>query len=408
MKNWINKYLITAGALSIVLAGTSCKDETKKKPAEGNNGNTEATVANVSPEWSQLFIKNEGWFGGDGIFGIPMDGKEFVTATDSTITLFTFGDTMIGHHDGKTLVPEDFQMINNSVGILQGNTPNKSQISFHWKEGEDPKDKALFKPITPNSETDDYYWLGDGFVNTEGDDNLYIFAYPVREKDTTGIGGFNFQQVGVNLIQIPKGSKPPYLDHAQLETPFFDSETQTSFGSAIYVNTRSAGAPDPDGYVYTYAVSNQEGTKGLLVARVQPKNYVKFDQWRFWNGQDWVPEMGEAIIIARDVSNEMSVSPTSDGKIVLTYQRFTMGPEVAIQIGESLVGPFGEPEIVYRTTENETNETYFTYNAKAYPHLSKPGTLLASYNVNSFDFWADILKDPNLYRPRFLEIPLER
>ncbi|RIV46108.1 MULTISPECIES: DUF4185 domain-containing protein [Flagellimonas] len=407
MKNWINGMTIRVSILSIVMTSIGCKDKTKETPIADNNKEPETIVAVTSPKWSQLFIKNEGWFGGDGIFGIPMDGKEFVAATDSTVTLFTFGDTMIGHHDGQSLQPEDFLMINNSVGILKGKEPNADNITFYWKESEGQQAKALFKPNTPNSRPHDYYWLGDGFVNTEGDENLYVFAYPVREKDTTGIGGFNFEQVGVNLLQIPKNSTPPYLDHTQLETPFFDSATQTSFGSAIYVNTESAGAPDPDGHIYTYAVSNQEGTKGLLVARVLPEYLTKFDHWKFWNGQDWVAEMEEAIMIAKDVSNEMSVSPLSDGRIVLTYQRFTMGPEVAIQIGESLVGPFEEPEIVYLTTENDTHKTYFTYNAKAYPHLSKPGTLLASYNVNSFDFWADILKDPNLYRPRFLEISLE-
>lgn len=396
------------GVAAITLLFTSCVDKKETKKNDKDSApEVNVAMAGESTVWSELFIKNEGWFGGDGIFGIPMDGKEFVPATESTVTLFTFGDTMIGHHDGETLLPEDFLMINNSVGILTGKEPDSEKITFHWKQSSEGKAEGLFKPNTENARPHDYYWLGDGFVNTEGDDNLYIYAYPVREKDTTGIGGFTFEQVGVNLLQIPKNSQPPYVEHKQLETPFFDSETQTSFGSAIYVNTASAGAPNPDGYIYTYAVSNQDGTKGLLVARALPKDFVNFGQWKFWNGTDWVANMADAALIARDVSNEMSVSPLSDGSIILTYQRYTMGPEVAIQVGESLVGPFAEPKIVYNTTENDTNKTYFTYNAKAYPHLSKPGSLLASYNVNSFDFWADILKDPNLYRPRFLEIPLE-
>lgn len=406
MEHRKNKQFIAVGASFLMLLA-GCNDRTKGKTPPVKDMDTVAPVAKVAPKWDRLFIKNEGWFGGDGIFGIPMDGREFVPATDSTVTLFTFGDTMIGHHDGETLLPEDFLMINNSVGILKGKEPDPDHMTYHWKEDGDYRAKALFTPNTPNSKPHDYYWLGDGFVNTEGDGKLYVFAYPVREKDTTGIGGFNFEQVGVNLLQIPKDGRPPYSEHVQLETPFFDAGTQTSFGSAIYVNTESAGAPHPDGYIYTYAVSNQGGGKGLLVARVLSKDFVRFDRWRFWNGRDWVESMEEAAVIAKDVSNEMSVSPLPDGKIVLTYQRFTMGPEVAIQIGESLVGPFGDPKIVYRTGENQNKETYFTYNAKAYPHLSRPGTLLVSYNVNSFDFWTDILKDPNLYRPRFLEVSLE-
>jgi len=114
--------------------------------------------------------------------------------------------------------------------------------------------------------------------------------------------------------------------------------------------------------------------------------------------------MKKAVFIAEDVSNEMSVSPLPDGRIVLTYQYYTMSTEVVIQIGESLVGPFGERKIIYQTPEVKKSKTYFTYNAKAYPHLASSDSLLISYNVNTFNFWADILNDPNLYRPRFIKV----
>lgn len=32
------------------------------------------------------------------------------------------------------------------------------------------------------------------------------------------------------------------------------------------------------------------------------------------------------------------------------------------------------------------HKNYITYNAKAHSHLSAPGELLISYNVNAFDF----------------------
>tara|TARA_R110002049_G_scaffold97783_1_gene238163 strand:- start:3658 stop:4911 length:1254 start_codon:yes stop_codon:yes gene_type:complete len=399
----IKPYLFFFASVFIVFTITSCQGKKEEKEVSQEKLQKEQDSAVVSNQWNQLFIKNEGWFGGDGIFGIPMDGKEFVLATDSTVTLFTFGDTMIGHHDGDTLLKKDFKMINNSVGILKGRHPINKKINFHWKKDEGGEAIALFKPNTPNSKLNDYYWLGDGFVNAEGDDNLYVFAYPVQEKDTTGIGGFNFEQIGVNLLMIPKGSKPPYLNHKQLETPFFDAETQTSFGSAIFVNTKTAGAPHPDGYIYSYAVSNQNEVKGLLVARVPSEDFITFDKWRFWNGSNWIENMKNATFIAEDVSNEMSVSPLSNGKIILTYQNKTMSPDVVIQIGESLVGPFNDKKFVYQASEFKRHKAYFTYNAKAYPHLSSPNTLLISYNVNSFNFWTDILNHPNLYRPRFIE-----
>jgi len=400
--NFLKQIYILTLIASVMFFAVGCKEK-KEEPKE----KPEISMAVEYEDWNQLFIKNNGWFGGDGIFGIPLDGKEFIRATENTVTLFTFGDTMIGHHDGNTLNPEDFKMINNSFGILHGDKPDKNKITFHWKETESGEAKALFEPNTPKTKPGDYYWLGDGFVNTEGDNNLYVFAYPIHEKDTTGTGGFNFEQIGVNLIRIPANSKPPYDDHEQLETPFFEINTQTTFGSAVYVNTKSAGAPNPDGYIYIYAVSNRTATKGLLVARVLPKEFTSFSDWRFWNGTKWVEEMEEAVYIAEHVSNEMSVSPLLDGRIVITYQLYTMSPEVAIQIGESLVGPFGERQLIYHAKDSEKNKSYTTYNAKAYPHLMSKDSLLISYNVNSFDFWNDILKNPNLYRPRFLKYEIK-
>jgi len=370
-----------------------------------NKSETTSNIAAGSEAWDMLFVRNEGWFGGDGIFGIPLDGKEFLPASDDTVTLFTFGDTMVGTHDGKKLANADYRMINNSIGLLKGGQPNSHQISFHYNLDDHGGPKSLFIPKTEHSKEGDYYWLGDGFVNNEGDGNLYIFAYPIQPKDTTGIGGFGFEQIGVHILKIPlEGDVPNFDKTEQIETPHFNIENQTSFGSAIYVNTKSAGAPDPDGYIYIYGVSNQNERKGLLVARVLSSDFLYFDKWRFWDGHQWLPHVKDAAFITWDVSNEMSVSPLPNGKILLVYQYFTMSDEVSTQIGTSLKGPFNERKTIYHVPKETWREHYFPYNAKAYPHLSTQDSILISYNVNSFDFFNDILNDPNLYRPRFINV----
>jgi hypothetical protein len=375
---------------------------------ERNEFETPSTKENIGVEskaWDALFVRRQGWFGGDGIFGIPLDGKEYVTATDTTLTLFTFGDTMIGNHDGKSIEKEDFTMINNSIGLLQGRHPKSDTILFHYKINDNNRAESLFVPKTQHSNKSVYYWLGDGFVNIEGDGNLHLFAYPIQHIDTTGIGGFGFEQIGVNLLTIPlKNGVPDFDKTEQIELPFFNAEKQTSFGSAIYVSTVSAGAPNPDGNIYVYAVSTQNKRKGLLVARVTSLNFLDFDKWRFWNGSTWVPDLKDAKLIAWDVSNEMSVSPLPNGKIALVYQYLTLSNEVSIQVGESLAGPFSERKTVYTVSKEKWGESYFPYNAKAYPHLSTSDSILISYNVNSFDFFNDILNDPNLYRPRFINV----
>lgn len=79
---------------------------------------------------------------------------------------------------------------------------------------------------------------------------------------------------------------------------------------------------------------------------------------------------------------------------------------MAIQIGDSPVGPFGPMQKIWHTEEINEDEDFFTYNSKAHPHLSPAGSVLISYNVNSFDFSNDIVDKPHLYRPRFILLRL--
>ena len=76
-----------------------------------------------------------------------------------------------------------------------------------------------------------------------------------------------------------------------------------------------------------------------------------------------------------------------------------------MRLGASPVGPWGPPFQVYDVSGDlEPDKDIFPYNAKAHPVLSEPGELLISYNVNSFDFFNDVLTYPNLYRPRFMRL----
>ena len=355
-------------------------------------------------EWDNLLIRYDGWFGGDGIFAIPLDGKEYIPASDQTRTLILFSDTMIGKvRDGK-VKPGEFSMTHNSAGILEGNRPESGKISFYW-ESED-YGEGLFHPTTPGSTSEDYYWLGDGFVNTEGDGSLYIFAYKIR--NVAG-GIYPFRQLGVSLIIIPPGDTPPYTKHRQVETPLFiekdDAGEQATYGSGIFVNTRSAGAPNPDGYIYVYGVKGID--KKLLVCRTKPGDMTNFEEWEFWTGQAWDHDIRKAGPVTSHCSNEMSLSPLPDGRYILTFQVLGAEPEVAVQVGRSPVGPFQPMKKIWHTEEVNEDLDYFTYNAKAHPHLSPKGSLLISYNINSFDFWADILDHPNLYRPRFILLDLD-
>lgn len=372
---------------------------TPADPSKAQHPDSLKFSVEAAPEWTNLFKRYSGWFGGDGIFVIPHGGNDTTPADTSTIV---FSDTMIGEiADGKP--KPGFAMIHNSVATLTGNTPGEENISFYYDKGPDGKPEALFIPATPSTKPGDYYWLGDGFVNTELNGNTYIFGYRIKNVPVTT--GFGFEQVGNTLIILPKRSRPPYKDQRQMDIPFFvggNDSNSMSFGSGVLVNTKAAGAIKPDGYVYVYGVKGTN--KNLVVSRVASKDFERPAEWQFWDGSHWIAEMSKVAGITDHVSNELSVSPLPDGRYVLFFQVDGISSTIGLRVGSSPVGPFGPIIKVYDCSADLVGKKIYAYNAKAHPALSGKGELLVSYNVNSFDFENDIRLYPNLYRPRFIRV----
>ncbi len=214
--------------------------------------------------------------------------------------------------------------------------------------------------------------------------------------------------MGNTLIKIPAGSKPPFKDARQMDSPFFLTDKKGdsgSFGAGIYVNTRQAGALHPDGYIYVYGVKGL--AKNLLIARVLPKDFENFNRWNYWNGRAWVGDMYAAVDVTDGVSNELSVSALPDGRYALVFQLGGMSTTVGMRIGASPRGPFGPVIKLWDCKPDLIEKTFVVYNAKAHPSLSKPGELLISYNINSIEFIKDLSVHPNLYRPRFIRVKFQ-
>lgn len=388
--------------LQNTVSAFSGENTQERRPQESPKGRSSADLEQFNftveeaPQWTDLFYRKSGWFGADGIFAIPLSGQEHRSPGKQTTTMLIFSDTMIGEITGDSLIP-GASMVNNSVAYLQGCNPGNDHISFHWAKNESGNPVSTFVPATPSAEKGDYYWLGDGFVNTEKEGTTYIFAYRMRNLDDQK--EWSFKEMGLNLIAIPSGSKMPFREQRQLETPFHFEDG--SLGAGIFVNTKKSGAPNPDGFVYVYGVRGKE--KNLFAARVLPKDFEDFGQWRFWDGTTWNTDMNKAAFVCSGVSNELSVSVLPDGRYALIFQLNGMSSFVGLRLGKTPFGPFG-PVIKIWECKEPQKKNIFTYNAKAHPSLSPPGELLISYNVNAFNFLNEINADPNLYRPRFIRI----
>lgn len=354
-----------------------------------------------APRWTNLFYRDSGWFGADGIFSIPLSGSGQGHKTDSIMLVFS--DTMIGKIKDNKLQPGS-KMVHNSVAYMKNTTPDKDAIHFCYAKDEKGAPQSLFIPRTLHAQPGDYYWLGAGFENRAQHKDIYIFAYRMANK---GSGAWSFRQVGNTIIVLKAGSRPPFPDQRQVETPFFtggDEEVESgSLGAGIFANTKAAGAPHPDGYLYVYGVRGRK--KNLIVARVHPADFERFDRWRFWDGSTWSRGMEKARAVTDSVSNELSVSPTATGKYALVFQVNGMGSSVGLRLGATPYGPFG-PVVRIWQCEEPRHKNYFTYNAKAHPALSAPGELLISYNVNAFNFLNELDANPHLYRPRFIRLQI--
>jgi hypothetical protein len=352
-----------------------------------------------APEWSALLKRHKGWFGGDGIYTIPMNGREHEQVRKGDKILFIFSDSMIGEVTDSTMLP-GYKMIHNSVAYLEGNRPDQNKMQFYWDKDARGKPESIFIPHTPQTKPGDYFWLGDGFYN-QATHATYIFGYRVHNVSQDAFG---FREVGNVLIKLSENSQPPFRNQQQMDTPFYFEENKDigSYGAGIFVNTAQSGAKYPDGYIYVYGVIGL--AKKLVVARVLPAQFEHFDQWKFWDGKAWVKDMHQAAPVTDKVSNELSLTELPDGRYALIFQEGGMSLTVGMRIGASPKGPFGPIIKLWDCSKDLEEKTYLVYNAKAHPGLSAPGELLITYNVNSLEFIKDLNKHPQLYRPRFIRV----
>lgn len=356
----------------------------------------------AAPEWTDLFYRNEGWFGADGIFEMTLNGKESIGAGKEDSVLMYFSDTMTGKVVGDTAV-QDFKMINNSFAWVTGLRPSAETVKILYKQGVNGQPLNYFEPNSPNSQPGEYYWFGDGFVNQEDNNSINIFGYRTFDNSAAS---WDFEIRGVTLITVPAGR--PFSEQTQIDLPLYlDKEGlgKGTFGSGIYVNTEAAGAPNPDGYLYVYGLLDPN--KQLVVARVKPKDVKEITEWSFWNGTGWDENIENVKPVTDRVSNEVSLTPMKDGRYLLVFQADGIGDHTAIRIAETPIGPFGPLQKIWKVPEITEPPGIIPYNAKAHPVLSSENRLLISYNTISLDYFNDILKFPHMYRPRFFWLEIK-
>ncbi|WP_432889920.1 discoidin domain-containing protein [Kribbella sp. CA-245084] len=351
---------------------------------------TRPLAASRADEWTQLFDRRSGWIGADGIYSVPLDGRDgLASATPGSRTAFIFSDTRIGTVDPRSLTYDQTGFVNNSSAVLAGNRPDPDRATF---------------VIPENGAFGNGFWMNDGIAI---DRTLYATGFAPDA---------NWNAARVDLIAVPLvDGVPDYTAVRRTEDVGLlvrDSTYIVMFGVGI--------TPTADGWVYVYGYRNRlaDGQKDLVCARVRRDAFADIAAWRFWSGTAWSPDITvsvqDAAVLHPDVSTELSVTPIPTGryagKYLLVYLRNVNSTGLEYAVGTSPVGPFSAGVRFYNCPEpyvyeSQTEGATYTYNAKAHPSLSEHGRLLISYNVNQYG--GDPLTT-EIYRPRFVWLDLNR
>jgi hypothetical protein len=355
----------------------------------------------AAPDWTALFHRSSGWTGADGIYSIPLSGDERPGTAGNTNTFWTFSDTFIGQVEPDGSRSPGSVLIHNTNALLTGGNPDPALITFYWNTD---ATRAPAPRVVPNTSPQQWFWPNDG-IALGG--NLYLYALRMKPG---GSGAFSFAVDGISLLTDSLSDPTPFQTYTQVVTPLYvsaaGSKGEMYFGQAVTPNTAAAGAPFPDGYLYIYGVRNDPYDKKLVVARVLPTNIANFAQYTYWDGSRWNATISKAAPLTDRLSSEFSVTPLSDGRFLLVFQLDTLSATVAVRYGSSPTGPWGSLITIWTCPEAHMTPNSYTYNAKAHPHLSSPGSLLISYNVNTFSF-AENLANADIYHPRFIRLPLQ-
>jgi len=282
-----------------------------------------------------------------------------------------------------------------------------NRVVFHNEKDtlEDIRVKA--SSVMSKTKKNAWFWLQDGVVIGR---NIYFLPLIIT-PDTDKPEGLQFSVDSICMIKAPiRKDHVDFEKHIQKPTPLYrtSEESETAFGAAIMPNTKEAGAKHPDGYIYIYGYTTENARRTLKVARVRPEDFEFVDKWRYFSKNGWSSRIEKATPLLSHISCEMSVSPIetghNKGKYLAVFQYNVNSDYVAYSIGETPYGPFSDPSIVYECEEPKTlkRKTY-SYNAKAHPHLSLPGDILVSYNVNSYEM-DHHLDNVEVYHPRFIRL----
>lgn len=362
------KRILQIAACVVLMLSMAC--QTQKKPQ------VKELVTTKDEHFTRLFQRDSlGLTGADGTISVPMpDGS----------SVFMMGDSFLGEvHNGQR--DSATRMINNTFVIVN---PEQTDTRTLF-QGEHSNPESF---ILPETNPEKFYWPGHGFVR----DSVFHF-FMSRFFVPKNTWAFQFQNT----------------DYFTYSWPDFKRITVKPFKYSLVNNVHWGHAVVDGGqYIYSYGSRPEEDKIcGAHVCRMQfgSDGMLDFETVEFFNGTEWSkdpmstkPMSG----ISSNISEQFSVFKYQEKYILLSQQRGIGTGEIYTYTSDQPNGPWGNRQMVYRTTESDNDKEIITYNAMAHSQYIKDGELLICYNVNALKI-ARVFENVNNYRPVFLRVPME-
>ncbi len=357
----------------------------------------------VDDAWNAAFARSTTWMGGDIGHSIDLrDGR----------TLWMFGDSLVSR-DGKVVIPRGAIAWHPTAG---GEAPRAAQFAVP-DEGFEVEAAEWLSPSRGLFDDGSWYWLqGDGYMapDGEGGRKFVYFASAIGPAGNPD-GMWNFRRVGGGIITVTNPQVAPCDWEAQQRAnPIVEPTHRYGEAPTESDNWGLAIVAWPAGekcekLLHVYGVRESGGDNQLLVARCAEEAIDRPEEWSFFDGRKWSSDAADAVGIAPGLVSEFTVQAIEhDGEheLVLIQSEPWLGRHIMARVARMPEGPWTEAKPIYEVQEPLKDKRLMTYAAKGHAHLSRPGELLVSYVLNSSEF-GQIVREPQLYRPHFLRVPME-
>lgn len=249
------------------------------------------------------------------------------------------------------------------------------------------------------------YWpMSVAKVERRGYDLVGVTAQRVKGADAPD-GDLAFDNLGpaVALFVVERGRTPQLLGVRDVGPDDADTRRPT-WGAAAVLH---------DGWVYLYGTANPRADRvfgfSLHVARVRPDDVLDPSRWRYWDGRGWrARATGLATLIPAEggVSQTLSVFERDGRWYAVSKRDEYLGSDLVVWSAPRPTGPFTASRPVAEIPSSPDGR--LRYMPLAHPDLlPEEGTVVVSYSQNDTDL-ATVARDPFVYRPRFLRVPLPR